>query len=326
MIDELKTDYKDDILATGQQGRRTFNIIDKNGNMLYEDVHIEDASEYLQVGDEYGGDIINEQNESINSMDDKLDELIEFMDNGVKAEDVTYNDSNVKLALDTLGTRINGKLDKTGESTNNTISYTSNDNSSIFNSGNLGGQSTYAWSTVAKISTGEKHSSLLNKVSAMFKNIRTIAKLIGTTDISSIGNGTLSGGISQLNIDLNDVKDTNVILLTVPAGTVWSDACEQLHVAIDNAYNNGNGVDRSKFVIEYGNTIFRLSKCAKTNPTQIVFEGCTEKHVFASLALKKTAISGDGYETIQYDITNNTWSHTTVALTDNTISDLILMY
>lgn len=86
-----------------------------------------------------------------------------------------------------------------------TISYTSNDNSSIFNSGNLGGQSTYAWTAVSKIATGEKHSSLLNKVSTMFKNIRTIAKLIGTTDISSIGNGTLSGGISALNNDLTNV-------------------------------------------------------------------------------------------------------------------------
>lgn len=106
MINELKTDYKDDILATGQQGRRTFNIIDKNGNILYEDVHIEDASEYLQVGDEYGGDIINGQNESINSMDDKLDELIEFIEDGISADEVSYNNSTVKAALDSMCTAL----------------------------------------------------------------------------------------------------------------------------------------------------------------------------------------------------------------------------
>lgn len=89
-----------------------------------------------------------------------------------------------------------------------TISFTSNDNSSIFNSGNLGGQSAYAWTAVSKIATGEKHSSLLNKVSTMFKNIRTIAKLIGTTDISSIGDGTLSGGISSLKDSLSDISFT----------------------------------------------------------------------------------------------------------------------
>ena len=105
MIEELKTDYKDDVLATSQQGKRTFNIVGKNGEILFEDVHIEDSSRYIQVGDEYGGDVINETNGYVNQMDDKLDELIEFMDNGVKAEDVTYNDSNVKLALDTLITR-----------------------------------------------------------------------------------------------------------------------------------------------------------------------------------------------------------------------------
>lgn len=102
MIEELKTDYKDDVLATSQQGKRTFNIVGKNGEILFEDVHIEDTSRYLQVGDEYGGEVINETNEYVNQMDDKLDELIEFMDNGVKAEDVTYNDSNVKLALDSM--------------------------------------------------------------------------------------------------------------------------------------------------------------------------------------------------------------------------------
>lgn len=112
MIEELKTDYKNDVLATSQQGKRTFNIVGKNGEILFEDVHIEDTSKYLQVGDEYGSDVINEINEYVNQMDNKLDELIEFMDNGVNAEDVTYNDSNVKLTLDTLETRIDGKQDK----------------------------------------------------------------------------------------------------------------------------------------------------------------------------------------------------------------------
>lgn len=56
------------------------------------------------MGDEYGQEIINEQNSFFNAMDDKLDELLEFMGNGIKATDVTYNNSNVKLALDSLST------------------------------------------------------------------------------------------------------------------------------------------------------------------------------------------------------------------------------
>lgn len=118
---------------------------------------------------------------------------------------------------------------------NDTISYTSNDNSSIFNSGNLGGQSTYAWTAVSKIATGEKHSSLLNKVSTMFKNIRTIAKLIGTTDISSIGNGTLSGGISELNKHLtwkllNQVTGSTSISLPNGASELYVDVM----IAVDS--------------------------------------------------------------------------------------------
>jgi hypothetical protein len=137
MIDELKTDYKDDVLATSQQGKRTFNIVGKNGEILFEDVHIEDTSRYLQVGDEYGQEIINEQNSAINQLSkgtgyvfDTYAEYLEAYQGGeipvnaivyikegsvdgtITALQVKYNDSNVKLALDALGTRIDGKQDK----------------------------------------------------------------------------------------------------------------------------------------------------------------------------------------------------------------------
>lgn len=131
MIDELKTDYKDDVLATSQQGKRTFNIVGKNGEILFEDVHIEDTSKYTQVGDEYGQEIINEQNSAINQLSkgtgyvfDTYAEYLEAYQGGeipngaivyikegsvdgtITALQVKYNDSNVKLALDTLGTRV----------------------------------------------------------------------------------------------------------------------------------------------------------------------------------------------------------------------------
>ena len=99
-----------------------------------------------------------------------------------------------------------GKLSTTGDSANNTVAYTSADDASVFNSGNLGGQSAYAWTATAKIATGEKHSVLFNKISTMFKNIRTIAKLIGTTDISAVGDGTVSGAIGTLSSDLSELK------------------------------------------------------------------------------------------------------------------------
>ena len=40
----------------------------------------------------------------------------------------------------------------------------------------------------------------------MFKNVRYIWKLLGTTDISGIGNGTVTGAVSSLNTNLTNVQ------------------------------------------------------------------------------------------------------------------------
>lgn len=132
------------------------------------------------------------------------------------------SDANKPISTATQSA-LDTKLALTGDSKDNTTTFTSSDNASIFNSGNLAGQSTYAWSGVSKIATGEKHSSLFNKVSIMFKNIRTIAKLIGTTDISAIGGGTVTGAISQINSDLSDKANFIRILLDGSKDTLEND-------------------------------------------------------------------------------------------------------
>lgn len=48
------------------------------------------------------------------------------------------------------------------------------------------------------------------KISQMFKNIRFLINKLGTTDISSIGNGTVTGAISTLNTLNNDLSNWNV--------------------------------------------------------------------------------------------------------------------
>ena len=55
------------------------------------------------------------------------------------------------------------RLSKDGDSQNNTVTFTSNDTST-----------SDAWTDVAVLTTGEKHSSLFAKISTMFKNIRYI--------------------------------------------------------------------------------------------------------------------------------------------------------
>lgn len=61
-----------------------------------------------------------------------------------------------------------------------------------------------AWTNVPALTSGETHKSIFAKMSQMFKNLRYLYKLLGTTDISSIGNGTVTDGLSSLNDSLLD--------------------------------------------------------------------------------------------------------------------------
>lgn len=59
-----------------------------------------------------------------------------------------------------------------------------------------------AWTSVDALTSGESNKNIFAKISQMFKNIRFLYKMLGTTDISSIGNGTVTGGLSSLNDSL----------------------------------------------------------------------------------------------------------------------------
>lgn len=66
---------------------------------------------------------------------------------------------------------------------------------------------------LAQPTTGEKLSGIVGKVSLAIKNIKTLISLIGNTDIKSIGDGTVTGAISDVNSKLNNSfinNDTNI--------------------------------------------------------------------------------------------------------------------
>lgn len=98
--------------------------------------------------------------------------------------------------LEALALVVDDKLDADGDSAGNTVTFTSSDvpDSSVTKD--------TGWTTSGALSSGETHESFMTKISRMIKNIRWIYKLIGTTDISSIGNGTITGGLSSLNDSL----------------------------------------------------------------------------------------------------------------------------
>ena len=78
---------------------------------------------------------------------------------GVKGnKETVYRVGNVNITPENIGA-----LAENGDSKDNTVTYTSTDATTAD-----------AWTDVAVLATGEKHSSLFAKISTMFKNIRYI--------------------------------------------------------------------------------------------------------------------------------------------------------
>lgn len=118
--------------------------------------------------------------------DDKWDVLAGTPVTGVKgAKEKSYRRGNVELTAENVGAVATG-----GDTAENTATFTSSD---------VADGSASAWTNVPKLSSGEKHSSIFAKMSQMFKNVRYLYKMLGTADISKIGNGTCTGAISSLN-------------------------------------------------------------------------------------------------------------------------------
>ena len=56
--------------------------------------------------------------------------------------------------------------------------------------------------TLEELTTGEKLSSIFGKLKLAVKNLKSLISLIGTTDISTIGDGTITGGLNDVNGNL----------------------------------------------------------------------------------------------------------------------------
>lgn len=56
--------------------------------------------------------------------------------------------------------------------------------------------------TLEELTTGEKLSSIFGKLKLAVKNLKSLIGLIGNTDISDIGDGTITGGLSDVNSKL----------------------------------------------------------------------------------------------------------------------------
>ena len=75
------------------------------------------------------------------------------------------------------------------------------------------------WSDVELLISKEEQRSLFSKISTMFKNIRYLYKILGTTDISNIGDGTATSAISTLNSNLEDKLSSALYVVSFDTST-----------------------------------------------------------------------------------------------------------
>lgn len=134
--------------------------------------------------------------------DGKWDVLAGTPVTGVKGcNETAYRRGNINLTAANIGA-----VATDGDTASNVASFASSD---------VADGSASAWTTVSKLSSGEKHSSIFAKVSQMFKNVRYLYKMLGTTDISSIGGGTVTGAISSQNdalANIGNYQQNNTLL------------------------------------------------------------------------------------------------------------------
>ena len=116
-----------------------------------------------------------------------------------------------------LAVDLTGKLDTTGDTENNTVTFESGDEADPT-----------AWENVTVLSSKEKHSSLLKKISTMFSNVRYLYKLLGTTDISALG--TVTQALANLDGNVGDIKGIISSLADCSAATVAGYAADALAV------------------------------------------------------------------------------------------------
>lgn len=131
----------------------------------------------------------------------------------------------------------------------NTVEFTSND---------VGPDGEYAIVSVEKLTTGEKMSSVMKKVSRIFTNVRYILNRLGTNDISSesskIGDGTVTGAIRYLNDNfLDKAYPVGSIYMSVAnknpsslfGGTWVSWGSGRVPVGVNTSNSNFNTVEKT---------------------------------------------------------------------------------
>lgn len=129
--------------------------------------------------------------ELINGAPETLDTIKEVADAILENETI----------VEALNEAVGKKLNKDGDLTDTTVTFTSEDD-----------ENPTTWTAMRKVVSG-KLKDILVSVSIMAKNLNYLRKMLGTDDISMLGNGTLTGAVSKLNTDLQYKDISNEITM-----------------------------------------------------------------------------------------------------------------
>lgn len=177
---------------------------------------------------------------------------------GVKGEkDKVFGRGNVNITCASIGA-----LPTDGDSQDNTVTFTSNDS--------LTGDST----PPALLTSGETHASILSKVSTIFKNVRWLLSKMGTTDISAIGNGTVTGALSTLNSNIGTKLSNTDIKISSKTYTITSLTEWWGMYAWDTSYSDIGIPNNAKIISAYvgtcsGNAPLCATRFYNTSATNI---------------------------------------------------------
>ena len=105
----------------------------------------------------------------------------------------------LKGLIDDVNSAIGSKLETTGDSKDNTVTFSSSDSTTAT-----------AWTDTEVLASGEKHSSLFAKISTMFKNIRYLYNTLTTLDTNL---GKLTWAADATNTATNSWTDNASITL-----------------------------------------------------------------------------------------------------------------
>jgi len=177
---------------------------------------------------------------------------------GVKGTNETnFRRGNVNITCENIGA-----LATNGNSESNVTTFTSNDSTT--------GDST----APALLTSGETHASIFSKVSTIFKNVRWLLSKMGTTDISTLGDGTVTGALSTLNSNIGTKLSNTDIKISSKTYTITSLTEWWGMYAFDTSYSDIGIPNNAKIISAYvgtcsGNAPLCATRFYNTSATNI---------------------------------------------------------